>query len=71
MANLDSLDDFAYDPFIERMARHSAALPVFRAQMKSMMDSGQAFVYKRTGGTVTLHPSDALLDAFYKAMGLE
>lgn len=60
-----------YDPFIKRMARHSVAMPEFKKKMKEMMDSGQAFVTQTKGARVTMHPSDALLDEFYAAMGLE
>lgn len=59
------------DPFIMRMARHSAAMPEFKERLAQLMESGQAFVYKTFGGYVTMHPSDELLDAFYASMGLE
>lgn len=59
------------DPFIGRMARHSAAMPAFRERMAQLMAAGQAYVFKNAGGYVTLHPSDELLDAFYAHMGLE
>lgn len=60
-----------FDPFINRMAHHSVAMPEFRKQMAVMMKDGKAFVFASLRDTVTVHPSDELLDAFYSGMGLK
>lgn len=62
-----------HDPFIMRMAHHSIAMPEFKKEMSELMKTGKAFIniVSKDGTSVNVHPSEQLLDAFYRGMGLK
>lgn len=68
--NIFATITFHHDPLIGKMEILAVHADTFRKDMARLIEAKKAFILVPCGSLhVTLHPTDELMDSYYKAMG--